>query len=202
MASEAALRQEAAWATHVAVPAVLLPPIPRRHPCVNYARVVNQLREHGRCIRAHYGVKIVPVPPALRAHFDLRVLPGEIVKDIKWRPPEKKAKLKCMPGQRGALLTLYAAWKIDKAGALASMTEISAIKVVAPNVLEQAVSEAIQIHGAAGLSDDVPLVAILGGARALRLADGPDAVHRGVIARMELGKYAKLMVQHRNGRGE
>ncbi|WP_281784673.1 acyl-CoA dehydrogenase family protein [Sinimarinibacterium flocculans] len=100
------------------------------------------------------------------------------------------------------LLTLYAAWKIDKAGALASMTEISAIKVVAPNVLEQAVSEAIQIHGAAGLSDDVPLVAILGGARALRLADGPDAVHRGVIARMELGKYAKLMVQHRNGRGE
>lgn len=100
------------------------------------------------------------------------------------------------------LLTLYAAWKIDKAGALASMTEISAIKVVAPNVLEQVVSEAIQIHGAAGLSDDVPLVAILGGARALRLADGPDAVHRGVIARMELGKYAKLMAQHRNGRGE
>ena len=43
VASEAALRQEAAWATHVAVPAVLLPPIPRRHPCVNYARVVNQL---------------------------------------------------------------------------------------------------------------------------------------------------------------
>ncbi|MGB0221151.1 MAG: acyl-CoA dehydrogenase family protein [Sinimarinibacterium flocculans] len=100
------------------------------------------------------------------------------------------------------LLTLYAAWKIDKAGALASMTEISAIKVVAPNVLEQVVSEAIQIHGAAGLSDDVPLIAILGGARALRLADGPDAVHRGVIARMELGKYAKLMAQHRNGRGE
>ncbi len=100
------------------------------------------------------------------------------------------------------LLTLYAAWKIDKAGALASMTEISAIKIVAPNVLEQVVSEAIQIHGAAGLSDDVPLVAILGGARALRLADGPDAVHRGVIARMELGKYAKLMAQHRNGRGE
>jgi alkylation response protein AidB-like acyl-CoA dehydrogenase len=91
------------------------------------------------------------------------------------------------------LLTLYAAWKIDKIGVHAALTEISAIKVVAPNVLEQVVSEAIQVHGAAGLSHDFPLAAMYATARVLRLADGPDAVHRGMIARVELGKYAKLM---------
>lgn len=90
------------------------------------------------------------------------------------------------------LLTLYAAWKIDKVGALAALTEISAIKVVAPNVLEHVVSEAIQIHGGAGLSNDFPLAAMYATARVLRLADGPDAVHRGMIARVELGKYARL----------
>lgn len=93
------------------------------------------------------------------------------------------------------LLTLFSAWKIDKIGVHAALTEISAIKVVAPNVLEQVVSEAIQIHGAAGLSHDFPLAAMYATARVLRLADGPDAVHRGMIARVELGKYAKLMAQ-------
>jgi len=90
------------------------------------------------------------------------------------------------------LLTLYAAWKIDKVGALAAMTEISAIKVAAPNVLEQVVSEAIQLHGGAGISQDVPLTALYAMARALRIADGPDAVHRGLIARIEIGKYKHL----------
>jgi acyl-CoA dehydrogenase len=86
------------------------------------------------------------------------------------------------------LLTLFAAWKLDEVGALGAMTEISAIKVVAPNVLQQVVDEAIQLHGAAGLSQDVPLTALYAMARALRIADGPDAVHRGVIARIELAK--------------
>jgi alkylation response protein AidB-like acyl-CoA dehydrogenase len=89
------------------------------------------------------------------------------------------------------LLTLYAAWKIDKAGALAALTEISAIKVVAPNVLQQTVDAAIQMHGAAGLSYDVPLTAMFAAARVLRLADGPDEVHRGMIARVELAKYGR-----------
>ncbi|MGH8445645.1 MAG: acyl-CoA dehydrogenase family protein [Solimonas sp.] len=89
------------------------------------------------------------------------------------------------------LLTLYAAWKIDKVGALAALTEISSIKVVAPNVLQQVVDEAIQMHGGAGLSHDFPLAAMYANARVLRLADGPDAVHRGMIARVELGKYAR-----------
>ena len=87
------------------------------------------------------------------------------------------------------LLTLYAAWKIDKAGALGAMTEISAIKVVAPNVLQQVVDAAIQIHGGAGVSRDVPLTAFSNQARSLRLADGPDEVHKGLIARIELMKH-------------
>ncbi len=86
------------------------------------------------------------------------------------------------------LLTLYAAWKIDKVGAIAAMTEVSAIKVVAPNVLQKVVDDAIQIHGGAGVSRDTPLSGLYAVARTLRLADGPDEVHKGVIARIELAK--------------
>ena len=68
------------------------------------------------------------------------------------------------------------------------MTEISAIKVVAPNVLLKVVEDAIQLHGGAGLSDDTPLAGFFAMARSLRLADGPDEVHKGVIARIELAK--------------
>lgn len=87
------------------------------------------------------------------------------------------------------LLTLYAAWKIDVQGVKAAMSEISAIKVIAPNVLQRVVDEAIQIHGGAGVSHDVPLTAFFTVARALRLADGPDEVHRAMVARVELAKY-------------
>lgn len=93
------------------------------------------------------------------------------------------------------LLTLHAAWKLDQVGALGAMTEISAIKVVAPNVLQRVVDEAIQMHGGAGVSDDVPLTGLFAMARSLRIADGPDEVHRGVIARVELLKYKALMDQ-------
>jgi alkylation response protein AidB-like acyl-CoA dehydrogenase len=86
------------------------------------------------------------------------------------------------------LLTLYAAWKLDEVGPLGAMTEISAIKVVAPNVLQRIVDDAIQLHGGAGVSDDVPLAGFFAQARILRLADGPDEVHKGVIARIELAK--------------
>jgi acyl-CoA dehydrogenase len=91
------------------------------------------------------------------------------------------------------LLTLYAAWKVDKLGALGALTEISAIKVAAPNVLQKVVDDAIQIHGGAGMCWDTPLPAIFVMARSLRLADGPDEVHKGLIARIELGKrgYSK-----------
>ncbi|NQZ75017.1 MAG: acyl-CoA dehydrogenase family protein [Ekhidna sp.] len=87
------------------------------------------------------------------------------------------------------LLTHYAAWKIDEKGVRDSMTEISAIKVVAPNVLQEVTDMAMQIHGGAGLSDDFPLTAFYIQARALRLADGPDEVHMRMISRLEFKKY-------------
>ncbi|MGZ5198558.1 MAG: acyl-CoA dehydrogenase family protein [Telluria sp.] len=90
------------------------------------------------------------------------------------------------------LLTLYAAWKIDTVGVRDAMSEISAIKVVAPNVLQTVVDQAIQIHGGAGVSDDTPLAGLYAMARSLRLADGPDEVHLGMVARRELRKYKHL----------
>lgn len=86
------------------------------------------------------------------------------------------------------LLTLYAAWKMDKVGAMGAMSEISAIKVAAPNMLQQVVDMAIQLHGGAGLTRDLPLTGFFIQARSLRLADGPDEVHKGVITRIELMK--------------
>jgi len=87
------------------------------------------------------------------------------------------------------LLTLYAAWKIDQVGVKKSMTEIAAIKVVAPNVLQEVTDMAMQIHGGAGISDDFPLSSFFIQARALRLADGPDEVHLGTVAKLEFKKY-------------
>jgi alkylation response protein AidB-like acyl-CoA dehydrogenase len=83
------------------------------------------------------------------------------------------------------LLTLKAAWMIDKVGIHNAMSEISQIKVVAPNVAQDVIDQAIQIHGGAGLSDDFPLAALYAYARVLRIADGPDEVHRNLIAKLE-----------------
>ena len=94
--------------------------------------------------------------------------------------------------EQARLLTLAAAWKIDQVGGLAALTEVSAIKVVVPNVLQEIIDEAIQMHGAAGVSNDTPLAAMFAYARTLRIADGPDAVHRGMVARLELAKYRHL----------
>ena len=87
------------------------------------------------------------------------------------------------------LLVLHAAWKLDTQGALASLSEVSQIKVAVPNMAQQVIDMAIQLHGGGGLSEDLPLAAAWTSARSLRLADGPDEVHRGVIARLELAKY-------------
>jgi alkylation response protein AidB-like acyl-CoA dehydrogenase len=87
------------------------------------------------------------------------------------------------------LLTLQAAWKIDTYGVMAALTDVSAIKVVAPTVLQNVVDFAIQMHGGAGVSHDTPLTGFFAQARSLRLADGPDEVHKGMIARLELMKY-------------
>jgi acyl-CoA dehydrogenase len=83
------------------------------------------------------------------------------------------------------LLTHRAAWLIDTVGVQGAMSEISQIKVVVPNVAQDVIDQAIQIHGGAGVSDDFPLAALFAYARVLRIADGPDEVHRNLIAKLE-----------------
>ena len=87
--------------------------------------------------------------------------------------------------EQARLLTLKAAWTIDTQGIRAAQGLVSQIKVVAPAVAQQAADAAIQIHGGAGLTDDFPLAQLYAHARVLRLADGPDEVHRAVVARHE-----------------
>lgn len=84
------------------------------------------------------------------------------------------------------LLVLKTAWMIDRVGAKGARTEIAAIKVMAPQVATAVIDRAIEVHGAAGLGDDTPLAYFYAWARALRVVDGPDAVHRRSIAREEL----------------
>ena len=88
--------------------------------------------------------------------------------------------------EQARLLTLKTAWLIDTQGVKAAMSEISQIKVIVPNLAQKAADAAIQIHGAAGLSNDFPITALFANARILRLADGPDEVHRGLIAKLEM----------------
>jgi acyl-CoA dehydrogenase len=87
------------------------------------------------------------------------------------------------------LLTLKAAWMMDTVGNKAARAEIGMIKVVAPNMAQRVIDRAIQVHGGAGVCDDFPLAASWAWARVLRIADGPDEVHRDQIARLELRKW-------------
>jgi acyl-CoA dehydrogenase len=87
------------------------------------------------------------------------------------------------------LLTLKAAWMMDTVGNKIARSEIAQIKVAVPNIALQVIDDAIQIHGGAGVSQVFPLAKMYSGQRTLRLADGPDEVHRRTIGRLELGKY-------------
>jgi acyl-CoA dehydrogenase len=91
--------------------------------------------------------------------------------------------------EQSRLLTLKAAYAMDKVGNKAAKLEIAMIKVAAPNMAAQVIDWAIQAHGAGGLSDDFILARGYANARALRIIDGPDEVHRNQIGRMELRKY-------------
>jgi acyl-CoA dehydrogenase len=87
------------------------------------------------------------------------------------------------------LLTLKAAWLMDTVGNRHARTEISAIKVAAPSIALKVIDRAIQVHGGGGVSDDFPLAWAYAHLRTLRLADGPDEVHKLSIARRELAPY-------------
>ncbi len=89
------------------------------------------------------------------------------------------------------LLTLFAAWTMDTEGKRAARQQISAIKIVAANMVMEVLDRAIQIHGSLGMTEDTPLAALWRFSRALRLADGPDEVHKMVLARRELNRWAK-----------
>jgi acyl-CoA dehydrogenase len=90
------------------------------------------------------------------------------------------------------LLTLKAADMMDKIGNKGARSEIAMIKVVAPSMTLRVLDRAVQIHGGAGVSGDFQLSAAWAGARTLRLADGPDEVHRASIAKLELGRQAEI----------
>jgi acyl-CoA dehydrogenase len=102
---------------------------------------------------------------------------------------ERIAEARCMIEQ-ARLLTLKAAWMMDTVGNKAARNEIAMIKVVAPTMACQIIDWSIQAHGGGGVSDDFPLAAAWAGVRSLRLADGPDEVHRATIARLELARHA------------
>jgi len=97
------------------------------------------------------------------------------------------------------LLTLYAAWRMDTEGKRAARQAISAIKIVAANMVMDVLDRAIQIHGALGMTDDTPLAAMWRFSRMLRLADGPDEVHKMVLARRELNRWAKRAEAEESG---
>lgn len=92
------------------------------------------------------------------------------------------------------LLVLHAAWKLDTQGEAA--VEVSAIKAAVPKMAQQVIDMAMQIHGGGGMSDDFPLAGAYATARALRLADGPDEVHLGVVARALLAPYRDAAAAH------
>jgi acyl-CoA dehydrogenase len=87
------------------------------------------------------------------------------------------------------LLVLRTAWLLDTVGIQGALSEVSQIKVAVPTMAQHVIDMAIQLHGGAGMSDDTPLAAAWAAARSLRIADGPDEVHRGVVARHELRRY-------------
>jgi acyl-CoA dehydrogenase len=96
-----------------------------------------------------------------------------------------------MEVDQARLLTMLAAWKMDTEGKRAARQEISMIKVVAANMVMDVLDRAIQVHGSLGMSDDTPLAWMWRFSRMLKVADGPDEVHKMVIARREINRWSK-----------
>ena len=119
--------------------------------------------------------------------LDSRVAFGrKIAEQGVWRERIAEARIRI---DTARLLTLKTAYMMDTVGNKHAQAEIAMIKVLAPTVAQDVLDWAIQAHGAAGVSDDFPLAYQWAGNRTLRLADGPDEVHRNAIAKLELAKY-------------
>ncbi len=110
----------------------------------------------------------------------------EVARQTVWQ--ERVAEARCMIEQ-ARLLTLKAAYMMDTVGNKVAKAEIAMIKIVAPNMACQIIDWAIQAHGGAGVSQDFPLAYAYAHQRTLRLADGPDEVHRNAIAKLELARH-------------
>jgi acyl-CoA dehydrogenase len=105
-----------------------------------------------------------------------------------WRERIAEARMKI---DQARFLVLHAAWKMDTAGNKVAQKEIAMIKVVAPNVACEIIDQAIQLFGGAGVTDDFGLGWAYAMSRTLRIADGPDEVHRNHIAKLELSRFTQ-----------
>ena len=144
--------------------------------------------------RIHHCMRTIGVAEraleALCKRVDSRVAFGRRISEFSiWH--ERIADARCLIEQ-ARLLTLKAADMMDKVGNKAARSEIAMIKVVAPNMALQIIDWAIQAHGGAGVSGDFFLAHAYAAIRTLRLADGPDEVHRDTIARLELARHSTL----------
>ena len=142
--------------------------------------------------RIHHCMRLIGLAEraleAMCARLKSRVAFGRpIAEQSVWRQRVADARIAI---DQARLLVLHAAWKMDVAGNKAARAEIAMIKVAVPTMACRVIDDAMQAHGAAGLCDDHGLAFAYSAARMLRIADGPDEVHRDAIARMEFNRRA------------